>query len=187
MHVNIKRALALSALAPLAYAGIMSPAGAVSIRTTEASVYKYGNEVYADCIFDNAYYGVKITLAGDGLGNDTTGFDDISSIRVEAEDRNADGDFPDLGDIGDNYEEAMDVKEIRTSYYNFPSSASYALTTAQTGALVADGDAAFAGRNNTRKLNLQVKWTNVGEPGYQSSVTGHCGIVLPQVDTEFLP
>ncbi len=66
------------------------------------------------------------------------------------------------------------------SYYNFPRSASYGLTSVQTGANVADGDAAFAGRNNTRKLRVQVKWTNVGEPGSQTSETGHCVVLMPQ-------
>ncbi len=49
MHTNIKRALALSALAPLAFTGITSSAGAVNVRTVNASVEKDGNSVIAAC------------------------------------------------------------------------------------------------------------------------------------------
>ncbi len=188
MKLNIKRALAVSALAPVALAAVASSAGAVTIRTAAAEVFKDGDTVTATCSFENIGFQAYIDLKGDGYGNDTGGFDDIESIRVEAVDRDADDDYDATG-AGfpneypfDAFNLAAEAKEIRTSYYNFPSSTSYALTTAQTGALVADGDAAFAGRNNTRKLNIQVKWTNVGEPGFQTSQTSHCGIVLPQGD-----
>lgn len=149
MNINIKRGLAIAAIAPLAVIATAGAAAAAPERADITNANKFGSQVSVFCEHpdeSDLYFRVKVDLEGNGTGSD---HGDTDLVRVTSSDNG--------GQAGYNEPEAR-TKKIKVSMIR--DGETIASVTRSDSDVQNDGNRRFSiDKENVDLVRVQVWWT----------------------------